>query len=136
MTKTLRYFFYIVTGAFVLLALFMLIRSFGGFSANSASAFEWQKQVNVYFGNNDMGSSEDCSKVFPISRTIINAETLGPGALEALILGVSEQDKTCRYFGALVNIFFQIWSNRRNDNCIKSFRICIPGFLQFFSCCL
>ena len=85
----------------MLLALFMLIRSFGGFSTNSASAFEWQKQVSVYFGNENMGSSEDCSKVFPISRTIINAETLGPGALEALLLGVSEQDKTSGYFTSL-----------------------------------
>jgi spore germination protein GerM len=101
--KILRYFFYILAGALVLSALFMLVKYSGGPSAKTASAFEWQKQVSVYFGNKNMGSNEDCSKVFPVSRTIINAETLGPGALEALLGGVSEQEKTSGYFTGLNN---------------------------------
>jgi spore germination protein GerM len=70
-------------------------------SPNSANAFEWEKQVNVYFGNKNMGSAEDCSKVFPVSRTVLNAETFGPGALEALLKGVSDTEKNSGYFTSI-----------------------------------
>lgn len=83
------------------LVLFAMVRVFNGSSSNSANAFEWEKQVTVYFGNKEMGSSEDCSKVFPVSRVILNAETFGPGALEALLNGVSEEEKTTGYFNSL-----------------------------------
>lgn len=73
----------------------------GSAQNNQANAFDWEKQVNVYFGNSEMGSSEDCSKVFPLSRTILNAETFGPGALEALLKGVSEEEKESGYFTSL-----------------------------------
>jgi spore germination protein GerM len=98
MAKTLKYFLWIIVGALVL---FALLKVFDGRSSNTANAFEWQKQVSIYFGNSKMGSSEDCSKVFSVSRTIINAETLGPGALEALLNGVSEQEKASGYFTGL-----------------------------------
>lgn len=85
MRKELKYFTYLLA---CLAIFFVFVRVFGGsLSSNSASAFEWQKQVNVYFGNHLKGSDQDCSKVFPVSRTILNAETLGPGALEALLKG-------------------------------------------------
>ncbi len=71
------------------------------FSYNSAGAFEWEKTVDVYFGNKNMGSLEDCSKVFPVSRVILNAETFGPGALEALLNGVFEKEKEAGYFTGL-----------------------------------
>lgn len=96
MDKELKYFLYVVIFAIVILTLIKGYNNF--FPSNSASAFEWEKTVNVYFGNKEMGSSEDCSKVFPISRTILNAETFGPGALEALLKGVSEEEKKSGYF--------------------------------------
>lgn len=70
---------------------------------NSAKAFEWEKQVNVYFGNTNFGSSDDCSKVFPVSRNILNAETFGPGAIEALLKGVTEKEKSEGYFSSINN---------------------------------
>ncbi len=85
-----------------LAAVLWLIESYGGsFRSNSANAFEWEKSVNIYFGNSNKGSSEECSKVFPVARTILNAETFGPGALEALLNGVSEEEKTAGYFTSI-----------------------------------
>lgn len=97
MVKMLKYFLYIIVGALVLI---VLVKTAGP-SSNSANAFEWEKQVNVYFGNSQMGSSEDCSKVFPVSLSILNAETFGPGALEALLKGVSPQEKEAGYSTSL-----------------------------------
>jgi spore germination protein GerM len=79
----------------------VLVKILDGHSSNSVSAFEWEKQTDVYFGNKNMGSNEDCSKVFPVSRTIVNAETLGPGTLEALLEGVSEEERMAGYFTSL-----------------------------------
>lgn len=99
MKKVLKYFSYIIICVAIFLA---FVKIFGGsFSPDSALAFEWEKQVNVYFGNKNMGSSEDCSKVFPLSRTILNAETFGPGALGALLKGVSAGEKEAGYFSSL-----------------------------------
>ncbi len=99
MSKELKYILcVIICGAVI----FGLVKGYNKFfSSNSANAFEWEKQVNVYFGNSKMGSSEDCSKVFPVSRTILNAETFGPGALEALLNGVSKKEKESGYFTSL-----------------------------------
>ncbi|MFH0804292.1 MAG: GerMN domain-containing protein [Candidatus Zambryskibacteria bacterium] len=99
MSKMLKYFLYVIICVAIF---FAFVKIFGGpFSPDSASAFEWEKQVNVYFGNKNMGSPEDCSKVFPVSRTILNAETFGPGALEALLKGVSVKEKESGYFTSL-----------------------------------
>ena len=99
MRKELKYFTYLLA----CLAIFLVfVKIFGGsISPNSVSAFEWQKQVNVYFGSKDMGSPEDCSRVFPVARTILNAETLGPGSLEVLLKGVSETEKTAGYYTSI-----------------------------------
>jgi len=83
--------------------LFVFLKLFDGSPSNSATVFEWERQVSVYFGNSNMGSSENCSKVFPISRNIINAETFGPGALEALLGGVLDEEKDSGYFTSLNN---------------------------------
>lgn len=98
MAKMLKYFLYIVIGA---LMLFAVVKVFSRSHSNTVNAFEWEKQVNVYFGNKKMGSLEDCAKVFPLSRVILNAETFGPGALEALLKGVSEKEEKAGYFTAL-----------------------------------
>lgn len=94
-----KYLLFVVFCAVVLFVFFKT--SDYNLSSNSAKAFEWEKRVNVYFGNINMGSSEDCSKVFPISRTILNAETFGPGALESLLKGVSAEEKANGYFTSL-----------------------------------
>lgn len=99
MTKISKSFLYIIGSAIVIL---VLLKSYGGsLVSNSATAFEWQKQVAVYFGNETKGSSEDCAKVFPVSRTILNAETFGPGALEALLNGVGEGEQMKGYFTSI-----------------------------------
>ena len=59
----------------------------GSFSSNQATAFEWEKTVNVYFAYNGPKEESDCTYVVPFPRTILNAETLGPGALGALLEG-------------------------------------------------
>lgn len=82
-------------------AVFAAVVAFSGSGSEPATAFEWEKKVNVYFLNSDPDSDENCSKVFPVSRTVLNAETLGPGALEALLRGVSESEKALGYWTAL-----------------------------------
>ena len=96
MKKTFKSLFYIIACVAVFLVLIKVYNN--SFSSNSAVAFEWEKQVNVYFSNSEMGSNDDCLKVFPLSRTIINAETLGPGSLEALLKGPSDTEKKSGYF--------------------------------------
>lgn len=84
------------------LIFFALIRVYdGSLSSQKAAAFEWEKTVNVYFGNSATGSSEDCSKVFPLPRTIPNAESFGPGALEALLRGTTPTEEDQGYNTAL-----------------------------------
>jgi spore germination protein GerM len=99
MNKKLKYILCVVVGLIVLLALAKIF--FWPFPAKQAVAFEWEKQVDVYFGNNVKGSDKDCTKVFPVTRTILNAETFGPGALEQLLKGVSAAEKALGYSTAL-----------------------------------
>src|SRR3989344_7794080 len=96
MKKAFKSFFYIIACAAVFVVLIKVYNN--SFSSSTAIAFEWKKQVNVYFSNSKMGSDDDCSKVFPVSRIIINAETLGPGSLEALLKGPSDTEKKSGYF--------------------------------------
>ena len=85
MPKLLKYFLYVLAGVAVILIVFKTFND--SVSNNSANAFEWEKEVNIYLSNSKMGSNDDCTKVFPVARKIINAETFGPGALEALLKG-------------------------------------------------
>lgn len=101
MTKINKYLLYIIVLAIVIFGLFQVYN--GSPLSNSAAIFEWRKNVDVYFGNTNNGSNEDCAKVFPISRTILNAETFGPGALETLLNGVSDSEKSAGYFTSLNN---------------------------------
>jgi len=95
MPKILKYFIYIAVCVFVFIILARAYNS--SFENKTASAFEWEKDVSVYFSNGKMGSSDDCAKVFPITRKIINAETFGPGSLEALLKGPTLEDKENGY---------------------------------------
>lgn len=60
--------------------------------SRQANAFEWEKQVHVYFIDEAKAQESDCSVVTPVARTILNAETLGPGALEALLKGPNMEE--------------------------------------------
>lgn len=95
--KIFKSFLYVVACGAVFFILAKAYNSLPHFT-NSANAFEWEKQVSVYFKNKNMGSPTNCSKVFPVSRTILNAETFGPGAIEALLRGVSGKEKESGYF--------------------------------------
>ena len=98
--QSIKYFVYILACAL----LFILItQAFNGqiFELNttgSVSAFEWEKQVNIYLPNAKMNTDDDCSLVLAVNRIVPNAETLGPGALEKLLLGPTEAEKEAGYF--------------------------------------
>jgi hypothetical protein len=96
--KYLPHFLFALLGFAVIFGLF---KFFGQSTPKPAMAFEWEKTVSIYFGNTGLGSSKDCSKVFPVERKILNAETFGPGALEALLLGPAQIEKTAGYFTSL-----------------------------------
>lgn len=85
--KSFKYFLY-VAGS-VLVFLFLVKGAYyPNEGTNKASAFEWEKQVNIYLlDSKRIEAGGDCREVFPVSRTVLNAETLGPGALEVLLLG-------------------------------------------------
>jgi len=104
MSKTFKLILYIA-GCTVVFLLLVRVYNNSLNSSNTANAFEWEKQVQVYFGNpkiaGDNVGNEDCSKVFPLTRTILNAETLGPGSLEALLKGVSAKEEDQGYETAL-----------------------------------
>lgn len=100
MNKTFKSFIYIVACISVFFALVKIYNNTEP-ALNSASVFEWKKVVNIYFPNSSMGSNEDCNKVFPVSRPVINAETFGPGALEELLAGPNGADKGNDYFTSI-----------------------------------
>ena len=100
MPKLLKTFFYIVGCSLVFI---FIVGTYQNVSPSysqpkTAVAFEWEKQVSVYFWNDNLASDKnDCSLVFPVSRTVLNAETLGPGALETLLKGVTNEEKALGY---------------------------------------
>ena len=71
------------------------------FQSKTVDGFEWEKEVSVYLSNGKMGSDDDCALVFPLSRMVINAETLGPGALEALLNGPTNEDVANGYSSSI-----------------------------------
>lgn len=78
-----------------------LVKIFGSYSSSSANTFvEWEKPVNVYFLDKEALETSSCEASAPLSRTIINAETLGLGAIEALIKGLSQAEEEM-YFSAV-----------------------------------
>lgn len=55
--------------------------------------------VNVYFGK--QGNGDDCTLVFPIERTIIKTEAVARAAIEELIKGPTEEEKSNGYFSGI-----------------------------------
>lgn len=99
MSKAFKYFLYIVVCIFVFIILAMIYGA--SIPSKTVNGFEWEKNVSVYFGNNKMGSGEDCALVFPLSRKVISAETLGPGALEALLNGLTAEEEASGYSSSI-----------------------------------
>jgi spore germination protein GerM len=96
MKKELKYFL-CLSGCLVVF--FIFIKIFGGaLSSNSANAFDWEKQVNVYFVDLKKAKTSNCEADIAVPRMILNAETLGPGAIQALLRGLTRDEiKRHRY---------------------------------------
>lgn len=94
MNNSVKYFIYIAGSVLVF---FFIIKSMYGpssVSTNQAVAFEWEKETQVYFlDSKKINDSNDCSEVTPVYRKVLNAETLGPGTLEALLQGPTEEER-------------------------------------------
>ncbi len=67
-------------------------------------AFDWEKEVFVYYGNREIGDPNNCTEVFPVKRLIPNAESLGPGALMTLLNGPEESLDGPEYFSGITKI--------------------------------
>jgi len=99
MLKAFKYFLYILICVFVFI---ILAKIYGAaFQSKTVDGFEWEKEVSIYLSNGKMGSDDDCTSVFPLSRKVINAETLGPGALEALLNGPTAEDEASGYSSSI-----------------------------------
>lgn len=57
--------------------------------------------VSVYFGNTKQGSSEDCSKTFPVTRYISKSVATARGAIMELLKGVSDVEKADGFFTSI-----------------------------------
>lgn len=69
---------------------------------DQAAAFEWWKPVNLYFTDTHKPTrGASCSDLSPVSRRVLNAETLGPGALQALIEGPTEAEKNLGFVSSV-----------------------------------
>lgn len=132
MIKILKYLFYIVACAFVFM---ILVKNFTQQEAEPVLDLETKKEINIYLGNGKMGSAEDCSMVFPVARRILNAETLGLGALDALLNGPTEKEKAegystsindnvrIRKFEVIDGVAYVDFDSRFNENIGGSCRV-------------
>lgn len=91
MNKNVKYFVYVAGSVFVFIFLIKSVYT-TEVDSNKAFAFEWDKKVNVYFLDKNKVESINCEADLPVLRKVLNAETLGPGALEALIKGPTEEE--------------------------------------------
>ena len=88
----------------IVLVLNFILGSNGNSLQNkTASAFEWEKEINIYFANSKMGSNEDCSKVLAVKRIVPNAEILGPAATSVLLKGPTLEEAKAGYFSVINN---------------------------------
>ncbi len=110
MVNTIKYFVYIICCAVVVLGLAGTLGS-SGVQQNQqipANVFEWEKPVNIYFWNDDLGSRQDCDEVFAVSHRVLNAETLGPGAIDLLLKGPNLREEQTGYSTAIAeNVLLQ-----------------------------
>ncbi|MFA5084268.1 MAG: GerMN domain-containing protein [Candidatus Paceibacterota bacterium] len=61
----------------------------------------FSRMVKVYFNNNKMDPEVSCNKVFAVERSIPKTSAVGRAALEELLKGLTEQEKTDGYFTSI-----------------------------------
>ena len=101
MSKLYKIVFYISACIVVFVILAKIYEN--SFATRRAEAFEWEKIIDVYFVDSAIASNSDCSAVRAFPRTILNAETLGPGALEALFMGITKEEEAMGYITSINN---------------------------------
>jgi len=57
--------------------------------------------VEAFFNNDRMDPEFSCNKVFPVERKIIKTQAVARAALEELLKGVSDQEKTEGFFTSI-----------------------------------
>jgi len=99
MSYMMKYFAYILACSLLFLLIF---RSYSDKpnTQNVASTFEWEKSVDIYVVDRSIAETSSCEARATLKRKILNAETFGPGALGALIKGLTlEEDK--QYYSSI-----------------------------------
>ena len=79
----------------ILVLAVVLIVKYAGTSSSRGSvagAFEWEKEANVYFIDRQIAETTSCEATVVVKRKVPNAETLGPGAIDMLIKGLSKKE--------------------------------------------
>ena len=92
----MKYFAYIISCTLLFLIIFNAFTDKPkATTQNIAATFEWEKEVDIYVVDRAMLEASSCEATATLKRKILNAETFGPGALEALIKGLTlEEEKT------------------------------------------
>lgn len=90
MSNLSKSFIYIVgcVLVFFLITLFFIKRP----ATEPVTAFEWEKNARLYFVDKKQAENLNCEANTPVNRMVMNAETLGPSALEALINGPTPEE--------------------------------------------
>ena len=57
--------------------------------------------IKIFFNNSKMDPEFSCNKVFPVQRTIPKTEAIARAAIEELLKGPTEQEKTDDYFTSI-----------------------------------
>lgn len=93
----------------LVLAIALVVKYAGTSSTRGtvAGAFEWEKEVNVYFVDAEKAKTSSCEADAALKRTIPNAETLGPGTIDALLQGLSSKEALSYYSAISEKVLLQ-----------------------------
>lgn len=84
-------------------------------NANPQEIKEETMTIKVYFNNSRMNiNSADCSKVFPLDRTIAKTLGVGKASLEELFKGPTDEEKSQGYVS---------WFSKKTSEILKSIKI-------------
>lgn len=100
MNKILKFFAYIATCAALFLVLAKAFNSDTAPTGSVVGAFDWEKPVQIYLVDRAMAETSNCEADISVTRMVLNAETLGPGALAALIEGPKGAESE-KYYSAI-----------------------------------
>ncbi|MEK7642270.1 MAG: GerMN domain-containing protein [Patescibacteria group bacterium] len=92
MQQIIKYFTYIIACSLIFI---LLVKVFdgGNEAVTVANAFEWQKPVDIYFVDKNTLETDSCEATYAVQRMVPNAETLGPGSMNALIDGLTMEEE-------------------------------------------